>query len=53
MAVKLETEDIRNLAAFEKITKVHARDCIITDNCIYFLVDSKRWAWPSERTAPI
>lgn len=42
MAVKLETEAIRNLAAFEKITKVHARDCIITDNCIYFLVDSKK-----------
>jgi len=42
MAVKLETEAIRNLAAFERITRVHARDCLITDKCVYFLVDSKK-----------
>ncbi|MFQ5647738.1 MAG: NusA-like transcription termination signal-binding factor [Candidatus Aenigmatarchaeota archaeon] len=42
MAVKLETDAIRNLALFEKVTKVHAKDCLITDNCIYFLVDSRK-----------
>ncbi|MBI4019993.1 MAG: NusA-like transcription termination signal-binding factor [Candidatus Aenigmarchaeota archaeon] len=39
MAVKLETQTIRIIALFEKITKVHARDCIEMDNCVYFLVD--------------
>jgi N utilization substance protein A len=39
MTVKLGTESIRTIAAFEKITKVHARDCLITENCVYFLVD--------------
>lgn len=39
MTVKLGMESIRTIAAFEKITNVHARDCLITENCIYFLVD--------------
>lgn len=39
MAVKLETNDIRTIAAFEKITKVHPRDCLITDEYVYFLVE--------------
>jgi len=42
MAVKLDTETIRNIAAFEKITRVHARDCIMMDECIYFLVDPEK-----------
>lgn len=42
MTVKLETPIIRTIALFEKITKVHAKDCVITDNCIYFIVDPKR-----------
>ena len=42
MAVKLETQSIRTIATFEKLTKVHARDCLITDECIYFLVDPER-----------
>ena len=42
MAVKFETRSIRTLAYFEKKTKVHARDCIITDECIYFLVEPER-----------
>ena len=42
MEVKLSTESIRDIAAFEKITSVHARDCIIMDACIYFLVDPKK-----------
>jgi N utilization substance protein A len=39
MSVKLETHDIRTIAAFEKITKVHPKDCLITEEQIYFLVD--------------
>lgn len=39
MPVKLSTDDIRVIAAFEKITRVHARDCLITDRCVYFLVE--------------
>jgi N utilization substance protein A len=39
MSVKLGTDSIRNIAAFENITKVHAHDCLITEECVYFLVD--------------
>lgn len=42
MTVKLETESIRAMAAFEKLTNVHAKDCLITENCIYFVVDPKK-----------
>jgi N utilization substance protein A len=42
MTVKLETQSIRMLAFFEKKTKVHARDCIVTDECVYFLVEPDR-----------
>lgn len=39
MAVVLSTETIKMVALFEKVTNVHARDCIIADRCVYFLVD--------------
>ncbi len=39
MSVKLETQTIRTIAAFEKMTKVHARDCLIMEDSIYFLVN--------------
>ncbi len=42
MELKLSTENIRTIALFEKVTKVHAKDCISTGNSIYFLVDSKK-----------
>ena len=42
MSVKLGTDSIRTIAAFEKMTKVHARDCLIMDDSIYFLVDPAR-----------
>ena len=42
MAVKLGTETIRMIALFEKITKIHAKDCIIDDYCVYFLVDPEK-----------
>jgi N utilization substance protein A len=42
MPVKLETDAIRTIAAFEKMTKVHARDCLIMEDSIYFLVDPEK-----------
>jgi N utilization substance protein A len=39
MSVKLGTQTIRTIAAFEKMTRVHARDCIIMEDSIYFLVN--------------
>jgi N utilization substance protein A len=39
MSVKLGTESIRTIAAFEKMANVHARDCLIMEDSIYFLVD--------------
>lgn len=42
MSVKLGTETIRLIALFEKITKIHARDCVIDDYCVYFLVDPEK-----------
>ena len=42
MPVKLETDAIRTMATFEKITKVHPKDCIITEEQIYFLVEPEK-----------
>jgi len=39
MTVKLGTDSIRTIALFEKITTVHARDCLINDEEAYFVVD--------------
>jgi N utilization substance protein A len=39
MSVKLGTDSIRNIATFENVTQVHAYDCLITEDCIFFLVD--------------
>jgi N utilization substance protein A len=39
MSVKLSTDSIRNIAAFEDVTQIHAHDCLITEDCVYFLVD--------------
>ncbi|RLI98339.1 MAG: NusA-like transcription termination signal-binding factor [Candidatus Aenigmatarchaeota archaeon] len=38
MTVKLSTDSIRIIALFEKVTNVHAKDCIINDKEIYFVV---------------
>jgi N utilization substance protein A len=40
MPIKLETETIRIIAAFERITGVHPKDCLIGENNIYFLVEA-------------
>jgi NusA-like KH domain protein len=42
MPVKLGTDTIRTIAAFEKMTKVQPKDCIIMDDSIYFLVGPDR-----------
>ena len=39
MTVKLCTDSIRTIAMFENITKVHARDCLMNDEGVYFVVD--------------
>jgi len=42
MALKLETHTIRTMATFEKITKTHAKDCIISESVVYFVVEPKK-----------
>lgn len=42
MAIKLETNTIRTMAVFEEVTNVHPRDCLISEDFIYFLVDPKK-----------
>ena len=40
MGIKLSTDSLMVMAAFERVTKVHAKDCLVTDTCVYFLVES-------------
>ena len=42
MSVKLGIDSIRTIALFEKVTNVHAKDCLITEDCVYFLVDPEK-----------
>ncbi len=39
MNIKIETAAVRNMTTFERITKVHPKDCLIKDDNAYFLVD--------------
>ena len=39
MSIKLTTEDIRVVGVFERIVGVHIRDCLITDDSVYFLIE--------------
>ncbi len=39
MSIKLATQNIRDIAAFENITKVHVKDCIRGDSCVYFMIE--------------
>jgi N utilization substance protein A len=39
MTVKLDTDNIRTMAMFEKITNVQPKDCIMSSEEVYFVVD--------------
>ena len=39
MSIKLATQNIRDIAVFERITKVHAKDCIRAESCVYFMIE--------------
>ncbi len=41
-AIKLNTEDLRAISSFERITKVHPKDCIDTEDSIYFLLEPNK-----------
>jgi N utilization substance protein A len=41
MTVKLGTEEIRNIGLFVKVTGVQPKDCLITEDCVYFLVNPR------------
>jgi N utilization substance protein A len=39
MTIKLTTEHIRVVGAFERVIGVHVRDCLLTEDAVYFLVE--------------
>ena len=39
MTVKFDTETIRLITFFENFTGVSVKDCLVGDNCIYFIVE--------------
>jgi len=39
MSIKLATQNIRDIAVFERLTKVHAKDCIRGESCVYFMIE--------------
>ena len=39
MAIKLETESVRAIAAFQNVTGVGVKDCLVTEYSVYFLVE--------------
>jgi len=40
MEITLDTETIRMIHLFESITHLSVKDCLIFEDCIYFLLDS-------------
>ena len=42
MNVKLDTDAIRNIAAFAKLTGIQPRDCMNTEECLYFLIEPSK-----------
>lgn len=42
MNIKLGTEEVRIMSVFSHITKINARDCLSTDDSVYFLVDPEK-----------
>ena len=39
MAVKLQTQNIRDIGIFERVTRVHVRDCVRDEVCVYFMIE--------------
>jgi N utilization substance protein A len=39
MTIKLQTQNIRDIGVFERMTKVHVKDCIRDDSCVYFMIE--------------
>jgi N utilization substance protein A len=42
MKVKLETAAVRNISIFVKMTGISPKDCIITESCIYFVIEPSK-----------
>jgi len=40
MTIKLQTQNIRDIGVFERMTKVHVKDCIRDENCVYFMIEA-------------
>jgi N utilization substance protein A len=40
MVIKLQTQNIRDIGLFERMTKVHVKDCIRDENCVYFMIEA-------------
>jgi N utilization substance protein A len=41
MVIKFDTETIRLITLFENLTGVPAKDCLVEENVVYFLVDEE------------
>ena len=39
MTIKLTTDLIRVVGVFERLTGVHVKDCLMNDECAYFLIE--------------
>ncbi len=39
MPIKFQTQNIRDIAVFERMTKVHVKDCIRDESCVYFMIE--------------
>ena len=39
MTIKLQTQNIRDIGVFERMTNVHVKDCIRDESCVYFMVE--------------
>ncbi|MCK4714008.1 MAG: NusA-like transcription termination signal-binding factor [Candidatus Aenigmarchaeota archaeon] len=40
MTIKLQTQNIRDIGVFERVTNVHVKDCIRDENCVYFMIET-------------
>jgi N utilization substance protein A len=41
MVIKFDTETIRLITLFENLTGIPAKDCLVEENVVYFLVDEE------------